>query len=130
MTSTHDPNTPAAEQPSAEHPFVLRANDVVRFLLEIFAIVSLGIWGFVAWPLPWNIVVGIGAPALAILLWALFRSPKAVLRVDPFVKAIVELVVMGSAAFAWWNLGQPVVALVFAVVATVSGVINGRREFA
>ncbi|MBN9631250.1 MAG: YrdB family protein [Actinobacteria bacterium] len=108
----------------------LRANDILRFLLEIFAIVSLGIWGFIAWPLPWNIVVGIGAPALAILLWALFRSPKAVLHVDPFVKAIVELVVMGSAAFAWWSLGQPIVALVFAVVATVSGVINGRREFA
>ncbi|MBO1738773.1 YrdB family protein [Leifsonia sp. TF02-11] len=108
----------------------MRANDILRFLLEIFAIVSLGIWGFIAWPLPWNIVVGIGAPALAILLWALFRSPKAVLHVDPFVKAIVELVVMGSAAFAWWSLGQPIVALVFAVVATVSGVINGRREFA
>ncbi len=125
MTSTHDPNTPAAERPVA-----LRANDILRFLLELFAIVSLGIWGFIAWPLPWNIVVGIGAPALAILLWALFRSPKAVLHVDPFVKAIVEIVVMGSAAFAWWDLGQPIVALVFAVVATVSGVINGRREFA
>ena len=37
---------------------------------------------------------------------------------------------MGSAAFAWWSLGQPVVAVVFAVVATVSGVLNGRREFA
>jgi len=125
VTSTHDPNTPAAER-----PFALRANDIIRFLLELFAIVSLGIWGFIAWPLPWNIVVGIGAPALAILLWALFRSPKAVLHVDPFVKAIVEIVVMGSAAFAWWNLGQPIVALIFAVVATVSGVINGRREFA
>ena len=125
MTSTHDPNPPAAERPVA-----LRANDILRFLLELFAIVSLGIWGFIAWPLPWNIVVGIGAPALAILLWALFRSPKAVLHVDPFVKAIVEIVVMGSAAFAWWDLGQPIVALVFAVVATVSGVINGRREFA
>ncbi|WP_426625055.1 YrdB family protein [Leifsonia sp. McL0607] len=125
MTSTPDPNTTAVERPVA-----LRANDILRFLLEIFAIVSLGIWGFVGWPLPWNIVVGIGAPVLAILLWALFRSPKAVLHADPFVKAIVELVVMGSAAFAWWSLGQPIVALVFAVVATVSGVINGRREFA
>ena len=107
----------------------VRPNDILRFLLELFAIVSLGIWGFLAWPLPWNIVVGIGAPVIAILLWALFRSPRAVLHVDPFVKAIVEIVVMGSAAFAWWDLGQPVVAIVFAVVATISGVINGRREF-
>jgi hypothetical protein len=105
-------------------------NDILRFLLELFAIFSLGFWGFVAWPLPWNFVVGIGAPAIAIVLWALFRSPKAVLRVDAFVKALVEVVVMAAAAFAWWDLGQPVVAIVFAVVATASGIVNGRKEFA
>lgn len=115
--------------PEQHAPLKVGANDVLRFLLELFAIVSLAIWGFTGWPLPWNIVVGIGAPAIAILLWALFRSPRAVLHVDPFVKAIVEIVVMGSAAFGWWNLGQPIVALVFAVIATISGVINGRREF-
>ncbi|WP_431278049.1 YrdB family protein [Leifsonia poae] len=104
-------------------------NDILRFLLELFAIFSLGFWGFVAWPLPWNIVVGIGAPAIAIVLWALFRSPKAVFRIDPFGRAIVEIVVMAAAAFAWWDLGQPVVAIVFAVIAAVSGVINGRKEF-
>jgi hypothetical protein len=116
--------------PDQHSPVKVGVNDVLRFVLELFAIVSLGVWGFLAWPLPWNILVGIGAPVVAILLWALFRSPKAVLHVDPFVKAIVEVVVMGSAAFAWWDLGQPVVAILFAVVATVSGVINGRREFA
>jgi uncharacterized protein DUF2568 len=105
-------------------------NDILRFLLELFAIFSLGFWGFVAWPLPWNIVVGILAPAVAIVLWALFRSPKAVFRIDAFGRAIVEVVVMAAAAFAWWDLGQPVVAIVFAVIAAVSGVINGRKEFA
>jgi hypothetical protein len=104
-------------------------NDVLRFLLELFAFVSLGIWGFTAWPLPWpGILVGIAAPAFAILVWALFRSPKAVIRLDPFGKAIVEIAVMGSAAFAWLDLGQPVVAIIFGVLATVSGVISGRAE--
>lgn len=105
-------------------------NDVLRFILEIFAIVTLGIWGFVAWPFGWNILVGILAPVMAIVLWALFRSPKAVLRVDPFVKALVEIVVFATAAYAWWDLGQPVIAVLFAMVATASGVINGRKEFA
>ena len=105
-------------------------NDILRFLLEIFAIISLGIWGFVAWPFGWNIVVGIGAPVIAIVLWALFRSPRAVLRIDPFGKAIVEIVVMAAAAYAWWDLGQPVIAIVFALVAAGSGLINGRKEFA
>ncbi|WP_022882585.1 YrdB family protein [Gryllotalpicola ginsengisoli] len=103
--------------------------DVVRFLCEVFAIVSLGIWGFVQFPFGWNIAVGLGAPVVAILLWALFRAPKAVLAVDPFVKAIVEIVVMGSAAFAWADMGQWIVAAVFAAVALVTGVIAGRKEF-
>ena len=105
-------------------------NDVLRFLIEIFAIISLGIWGFVAWPFGWNIVIGIGAPVIAILLWGLFRSPKAVLHIDPFGKAIVEIIVMAAAAYAWWDLGQPVVTVIFAVIAVVSGLINGRKEFA
>lgn len=107
----------------------LGPNDVLRFVLELFAFVSLGIWGFTAWPLPWpGVLIGIAAPAFAILIWALFRSPKAVFRLDPFGKAIVEIAVMGAAALAWWDLGQPIVAGIFAVLATVSGIISGRKE--
>lgn len=107
----------------------VRPNDVLRFLLELFAFISLGIWGFTAWPLPWpGVLIGIAAPAFAILVWALFRSPRAVIRLDPFGKAVVEILVMGSAAFAWLDLGQPIVAIVFGVVATISGVLSGRAE--
>ncbi len=106
-------------------------NDVLRFLLELFAFVSLGIWGFAAFPLPWpGVLVGIGAPALAILLWGLFVSPKAVFRIDVFGKALVEIAVFSAAAIGWWMLGQPVVAVVFAVVAAVSGIISGRKQLA
>lgn len=104
-------------------------NDIVRFVLELFAIVSLGIWGFLAWPGPWqNIAFGLGAPLLAILIWGLFLSPKAVFSVDLFARSLIEIVIFASVAFAWWSLGQPVVAIVFAVVAIVSGLIHGRRQ--
>jgi hypothetical protein len=113
----------------ASEQFRVGPNDILRFLLEIFAIVTLGIWGFTAWALPWpGAVIGIAAPAIAIVLWGLFRSPKAVFHIDAFGRAIVEILVMGAAALAWWDLGQPIVAAVFAIVATVSGIINGRRE--
>ncbi|WP_157002254.1 YrdB family protein [Agromyces laixinhei] len=106
-------------------------NDILRFFLELFAFVSLGIWGFLAFPLPWpGVLVGIGAPLLAIVAWALFVSPKAVFRIDTFGKAIVEIAVFSAAAIGWWTLGQPVVAVVFAVVAAVSGILNGRKELA
>jgi len=104
-------------------------NDVLRFFLELFAIVSLGIWGFVAFPLPWpGVLIGLGAPALAILLWALFVSPKAVLHIDQFGRALVEIAVFSAAAIAWWMLGQTVVAILFALVAAVSGVLHGRNQ--
>lgn len=104
-------------------------NDILRFFLELFAFVSLGIWGFAAWPLPWpGVLFGIAAPAFAILVWALFRSPRAVFTLDPFGKAVVEICVMGAAALAWWSLGQPIVAAVYALVATVSGVVSSRKE--
>ena len=106
-------------------------NDILRFILELFAFVSLGIWGFTAFPLPWpGVLIGLGAPALAILLWALFLSPKSVFRIDPFGQAIVEIAVFSSAAIVWWLMGQPVVAVVFAVVAAVSGILHGRKQLA
>lgn len=105
-------------------------NDILRIFLEIFAVISLGIWGFLSWPLPWNIVLGIVLPVVAILLWALFRSPKAVFSIDVYGKAIVEIAVMGAAALAWWDLGVPIVAVAFGLLATISGVVNGRRELA
>ncbi|MBB5632831.1 hypothetical protein BKA04_001054 [Cryobacterium mesophilum] len=106
-------------------------NDVVRFLLELFAFFSLGYWGYLAWPFPWpGILFMIGAPLFAIVVWGLFRSPKAIVRVDIVGRGIVEIAVMGSATIAWAMLGHPIVAVVFGVIALVSGIINLRTESA
>jgi hypothetical protein len=110
-------------------PVPVSALDVVRAFVELFAVVSLVLWGLLgfAFPLP-GLIVAIVAPALAILLWALFRSPKAVFRVDNYVKALVEIVVMATAAFAWFDLQQPIIGVVFLIIAAVTGVIQGLRE--
>jgi len=108
----------------------LSAVDILAFVCELFAFATLAIWGFAAWPFPWNIAVGIGAPILAIVVWALFVSPRAVLAVHPFVRGFVELLVYLSATIAWWSMGLAWVGLVFGVVAVTVGVIAGRRRFA
>jgi hypothetical protein len=108
----------------------LHPNDILRFLLELFALFSLGFWGYLAWPFPWpGILFTIGTPLFAAVVWGLFRSPKAVLPLDPVGRVLVELFVMGAAAATWFMLGYWVVGLVFGIVAAVSGFINGRREF-
>lgn len=104
--------------------------DVLRFLSELVAIAILLIWGFVAWPFAWNILFGLLAPALAILAWALFVSPKAVFVVHPFIQALVELLVFVSATMALWDLGFGWAGLAFGVVAVAIGVLHGRRTLA
>jgi hypothetical protein len=108
----------------------LSAIDVLAFVSELFAFATLAVWGFVAWPFPWNIVAGIGAPVAAILVWALFVSPRAVFAVHPFVRAIVELLVYASATIALWSMGLTWVGLVYGVLAVTIGVLAGRRRFA
>lgn len=108
----------------------ITVNDVIRFLLELFAFFSLGYWGYLAWPFPLpGVFFMIGTPLFAAVVWALFRSPRAAFPVDPVGRALVEILVMGAAAAAWFVLGYPIVGLVFGIVAAISGFINGRREF-
>jgi len=106
-------------------------NDGLRFLLELFALFTLGLWGYLAWPFPWpGLLFMIGTPLFAAIVWGLFRSPKARIPLDPVGRGLVEIAVMGSATIAWVMLGQPLVALGFAVTALVSGTINLRKEMA
>jgi Protein of unknown function (DUF2568) len=128
MSDSPRPATPAEPASGTRAP--LTAIDILAFVCELFAFASLAIWGFASWPFPWNIVAGIGAPVLAILVWALFVSPRAVLSVHPFVRGLVELLVYASATIAWWSLGQTWLGLGFGVVAVTVGVIAGRRRFA
>lgn len=118
------------EEPASGTVPALKPIEVVAFVCQLFAFASLAIWGFLAWPFPWNVVAGIGAPVLVILLWAFFVSPRAVLSVHPFVRAVVELLVYASATIAWWSLGESVIGLVFGVVAVTVGLLAGRRRFA
>jgi hypothetical protein len=128
------PQAPAeplpADAPAAGTRPRLTAIDLLAFACELFALVTLALWGFTAWPLPWNIVAGIGAPLLAILVWALFVSPRAVVRVHPFVRALVELLIYVSATIAWWSMGYAVIGIVFGLIAVTVGVVAGRRRFA
>ena len=129
------PAKPPEPQPQRAEPQpgmrpALDVVDVLSVLCGLFAFGTLAFWGFIAWDFPWNLVVGIGAPVIAVLLWALFVSPRAVLAVHPFVRALVELLVYAAATIAWWALGNAWVGLGFAVVAVAVGVVSGRRRLA
>lgn len=115
-------------QPGTRAP--LRPLDLVRTLLLIVALGTFVLWGVTGWEFPVNIVLAIATPALALLVWALFVSPRAVVRVHPFVRALIELLVFAAATIAWWSMGQALIGSAIGVLAVATGVVAGRRAFA
>jgi hypothetical protein len=95
----------------------------VRFGLELAALVALGYWGFDTGDgTLTKILLGLGAPLVAAVLWGLFVSPKARFR-SPVLKAVFELVVFGAAVLALVGAEQTGFAIAFAVVAILDSVL-------
>jgi len=113
-------------EPGVNRPAVTPL-DLVRVAVLLVALATLALWGFGSWTMPWNIVIGIGAPLVTLLVWALFLSPRPVLHLHPFLRALVELLIYAGVTLAWWSMGQAGIGIGFAVVAVAAGVIAGRR---
>jgi uncharacterized protein DUF2568 len=95
----------------------------VRFGLELAALFALGYWGITTGDgAVSKTILGLGAPLVAAVLWALFVSPKARFQ-SPLLKVAFELVVFGAAALALVEADRVSLAIVFAVVALIDGVL-------
>ena len=93
------------------------ANLALVFFLELGVLAALGYWGFqtgqgtIA-----RIALGIGAPAVAVVVWGLFGSPQAVWHLDGVSHLLLEVIFFGSAAVALFATGQRVLGVAFALV--------------
>ncbi|SHI25594.1 YrdB family protein [Streptomyces sp. 3214.6] len=97
------------------------ANLGVLFLIELGALVAVSYWGFtrdVAAPLAW--LLGLGAPAVLIVLWALFGSQKASYKTRGAVRVGFELLWFGAGVAALFAAGAMAWAIAFAAVCAVS----------
>lgn len=121
-------------QNTPDVPGVTRPNitplDIIRAIVVLAAVASLAIWGFSSWDMPLNIVIGIAAPVVVLLIWALFLSPRPMLRLHPFLRALVELMIYAGVTIAWWSMGEGWIGIIFAVIAVASGLVAGRRTLA
>ena len=84
----------------------------VRFLCEIAAVVAVVWWG---WPI-WGVVAG----AVVIAVWGAWVAPKARRRLPDPARLFVELGIFALATVAFLEVGQPVVAVVFAVASVAT----------
>lgn len=89
-----------------------------RFLLELGLLAALSYWGFQAGDgVLVKVLLGLGAPLLAAVVWGMFLSPKASVRLPPAVLVVLELVLFAIAAAALAVAGHPALAVALAVAA-------------
>jgi Protein of unknown function (DUF2568) len=94
-------------------------NLLARFALELSALTAFAYWG-----LQTHWVVAVLAAALMGFVWALFLAPRRRIDLAKPARLVIEFVVFGAAALALAVADQPELAVVLAVVATLSGTLN------
>jgi len=106
-------------------------NEVLRFFLEIAALFAMAFWGWTTFDGVAQIVVAIGLPATAAIVWAIFRVPNdpgpAPVVVPGAVRLAFEAVFFGGAVVFLYIAGQQLPAIVFGAAVVLHYVVGHRR---
>lgn len=102
----------------------------LRSVWHLLAIIAVTLWGLFSWPLPLpGVFAGAGALLAAVVMWALFLSPRPVLRTDRFALGLIELVLLAAAVAALLSLGVHwLIAAAFGIIGAVLGFIAGKPK--
>lgn len=100
----------------------------LRSVVHLLLILSIAAWGFYAWTLPLpGVLIGLGMLLAAVLIWALFLSPKPVLGVDRFGQSIIELLLIAGAVAALLAIGVFwVIPVALGIVAVIVGFLAAK----
>ncbi len=100
------------------------ANLGLAFFLELGVLVALGYWGFqTGQGTLAQVALGIGLPAIAIGVWAVFGAPKSTRRLRGPWLLLLRVVFFGTGALALYAAGQQSVGIAFALVAAINLVL-------
>ena len=116
-------------------PVVQGLNLVLRFVLELVALVAAGTWGFVTfdnWAL--RLLFGFGIPVVMAAAWGVFRVPgdggPPIIAVGGRVRLVLEGVFFAVAGGLLGAAGYSVLATIFAIVLFVHYAIGYERTLA
>ena len=109
-------------------------NLAVRFLLEIVGLIAIGYWGWQQVEGVGALVLTIGLPILAAILWGTFavpndpsRSGKAPVPVPGWLRLLLELAFFGFAVWSLYDVGESTVGLVLAVIVLIHYTLSYDR---
>lgn len=111
----------------ASHP----VNLAVRFLLELAALLAMGVWGGRQADGWLRFILALGVPLIAAALWGVFRVPddpgSAPVAVPGVVRLALELVFFGFATWALYDIGATNSSWVLGIVVVVHYIISYDR---
>ena len=90
----------------------------LRFLCELAALVAVGWWGWTVSP-----VLVVVLPVVVAATWGAFIAPRARRRLPDPWRLALEVVVFAAASACFLDVGQLLVAVVFAVAAAVTALL-------
>lgn len=96
------------------------ANLAVRFALELCLFAVAAWWGADTG----GIALAVAVPLAVAVVWGVFVSPKARVRVGEVGRALIEAALFLAGAVALLDLGHPALAAAFAAAALVSGTLD------
>ena len=99
-------------------------NDVAFFLLELAALVALGVWGWHVGPGTLRIVPAVALPLALAVAWGLLVAPHAARRLTDPSLLVFQLVAFLLAAAALWATGLVALGVTLGVVAVAVVVLD------
>ncbi len=103
---------------------------LLRALCHLGTVLIITFWALNAWEMPFpGLIAGAGFLVLTVVIWALFLSPKPMLRTDRFGQALIELLLIAGAVGALLSLGTNwILAVVLGIFAAVIGYIASSAK--
>jgi hypothetical protein len=99
-------------------------NEGLAFLLELVALVLLAVWGFRVGANAFvHFLLGLGAPALMIVVWGAFAAPRAKVIMSLAGVLVVKFVVFGAATAAGYTAGWRAGSVAVGIVAVLNSVV-------
>ena len=103
---------------------VKQANLALALVLELGVLVALAYWGFATGAtILVKIVLSIGAPAAAILIWAIWGAPRSEHRLQGISYWLLRVAFDAAGAVALFVTGQQTVGVVFALAAALNCIL-------
>lgn len=102
-----------------------QANLVLALVLELGVLAALVYWSFSAGStIPVKIVLGIGAPAVAMIVWAIWGAPRSGRRLQGVSYWLLRIAFDAAGAVALYVANQHTWGVIFALVAALNCILG------